>query len=407
MRDSRVRPGRCISAFALATLAVAPTAASQTAAPPGGGAVYLTKPKIGKVSCVQECASRGRARAGSTIRITGTGLLAVTQVVFRGGSGSRDDAEVTVRTRSDTRIQARVPVGAVTGPVTAVTRDGVASKPTSPIAILPPPPPTSTAGLTPVPGLETAGAPLLETGTSRTKAYVDARPAVAFSFRISGQVPSSVTVDLVSATDGSVLKTWAPQTPTPGEVETVSWSGRIGRAAAPPGRYSFRLTVAGTDGVQARSAQATDVGRDSFDLYDHVFPVRGRHDFGGAGAGFGAGRGGRSHQGHDVFAECGTRLIAARGGHVKYSGYHAAAGNYLVIDGAGTDIDYAYMHMAAPSPFAAGDRVYTGQLIGAVGETGNARGCHLHFEMWGAPGWYDGGRPFDPLPSLTAWDSWS
>jgi hypothetical protein len=27
--------------------------------------------------------------------------------------------------------------------------------------------------------------------------------------------------------------------------------------------------------------------------------------------------------------------------------------------------------------------------------------------MWGAPGWYDGGRPFDPLPSLTEWDSWS
>jgi murein DD-endopeptidase MepM/ murein hydrolase activator NlpD len=43
-------------------------------------------------------------------------------------------------------------------------------------------------------------------------------------------------------------------------------------------------------------------------------------------------------------------------------------------------------------------------LIGYVGRTGDATACHLHFEMWSAPGWYDGGRPFDPLPSLLAWD---
>jgi murein DD-endopeptidase MepM/ murein hydrolase activator NlpD len=42
-----------------------------------------------------------------------------------------------------------------------------------------------------------------------------------------------------------------------------------------------------------------------------------------------------------------------------------------------------------------------------VGDSGNAQGCHLHFELWGAPGWYDGGDPFDPLPALQAWDSWS
>jgi murein DD-endopeptidase MepM/ murein hydrolase activator NlpD len=388
-------------------LTLAPSAAAQTAAPPGGGAVYITKPKITKVTCLRACASGKRAQAGSTLKITGTDLLTVTQVVFRGSSGSADDAEVTVRAGSDTRIRAKVPVAAVTGPLTAVNRAGLSSKPSSPVAILPPPEPTPNTELTPVPGPQVAGAPLLETGTSRTKAYFDARPAVTFMYRVSGATPTSVTVDLVSGTDASVVKTWTPPTPAPGAVQKISWSGRIGSAAAPPGRYSFRLTAAGADGVQARSAQAIDVDRDSFNLYDHVFPIRGKHDFGGSGARFGSGRSGHSHQGQDVFAECGTRLLAARGGRVQYRGYHAAAGNYLVIDGAGTDIDYAYMHLAAPSPFGAGDRVYTGQLIGAVGETGNAHGCHLHFEMWGAPGWYDGGRPFDPLPSLTTWDSWS
>ena len=137
---------------------------------------------------------------------------------------------------------------------------------------------------------------------------------------------------------------------------------------------------------------------------NHVFPIVGKHDFGGSGADFGSGRAGHSHQGHDVFARCGTPMVAARGGRVQASTYHSAGGNYLVIDADGTGTDYVYMHMAERSPFARGDKVATGQRIGAVGDTGNARGCHLHFELWSAPGYYEGGHPFDPLPALKAWD---
>jgi murein DD-endopeptidase MepM/ murein hydrolase activator NlpD len=393
-----------MSALVICLGAFAPAAAAQTS---GGGGVYVAQPKVVQVSCISKCATKKRAQGGSSLKISGTGLASATKVLFHGSYGKRDDVTTPVRPASDSLLRARVPGAAVTGPVSVTNAKGTTSPPSDPILILPPPPPAPNAVLSPVPVPADAGAPVIETGTSRTKAYVGARRAVTFSYRVSGPVPSALTVELVSGVDGSVVKSWAPAPPAAGEVKSVSWNGRLGRAAATPGRYSFRLTAATPTGAVARSAQTGDLERDAFDLYDHVFPVRGKHDFGSSGSRFGAGRSGHSHQGHDVFASCGTRMVAARGGRVQFAQYHAAAGNYIVIDGDGSDVDYAYMHLAEPSPFRAGDRVFTGQQIGSVGDTGNAQGCHLHFELWGAPGWYDGGDPFDPLPALQAWDSWS
>jgi murein DD-endopeptidase MepM/ murein hydrolase activator NlpD len=106
-------------------------------------------------------------------------------------------------------------------------------------------------------------------------------------------------------------------------------------------------------------------------------------------------------------AACGLPVVAARGGRVQYAGYEGAAGNYVVIDGMGTPYDTAYMHLAQPSPLRTGDPVRTGQPIGVVGDTGDATACHLHFELWGPPGWYEGGSPVDPLPYLKKWDAYS
>ncbi len=87
--------------------------------------------------------------------------------------------------------------------------------------------------------------------------------------------------------------------------------------------------------------------------------------------------------------------------------FQSRAGNYLVIDGAQTGVDYMYAHLREPALFEQGDRVHTGDPIGFVGDTGSASGCHLHIELWSAPGWYSGGSAFDPMADLRSWDAYS
>jgi murein DD-endopeptidase MepM/ murein hydrolase activator NlpD len=135
----------------------------------------------------------------------------------------------------------------------------------------------------------------------------------------------------------------------------------------------------------------------------HVFPIQGAHAYGGEEGRFGAPRADHVHQGQDVGAACGTTLVAARGGTVKTNTSQYAAGNYVVIAG-DTGYDYVYMHLRDPALPPKGSTVTTGQPIGYVGDTGDATGCHLHFELWSPPGWYTGGAPFDPLPALLAWE---
>ena len=131
-----------------------------------------------------------------------------------------------------------------------------------------------------------------------------------------------------------------------------------------------------------------------------VFPIPTAHQY---GDGFGAGR---SHMGADIFAPCGTFAIAVMNSKVVYTGFQSSAGNYLVLRAKKLNREYVYMHLQAPSSLLKGDKVVKGQFVGGVGDTGNASGCHLHFEIWKGK-WYRGGRALDPTPSLQAWDAYS
>ena len=127
-----------------------------------------------------------------------------------------------------------------------------------------------------------------------------------------------------------------------------------------------------------------------------IFPVAGPHTF---GDGIGAARGNRSHQGQDIFAACGTPLVAVSRAKVKRVKYHALAGNYVVIRNKKLKQDYVYAHLATRAPVRKGQVVQPGQQVGTVGQSGNARGCHLHFELWLGK-YYRGGHPVDPMPYL-------
>ncbi|MGH2982220.1 MAG: M23 family metallopeptidase [Solirubrobacterales bacterium] len=177
------------------------------------------------------------------------------------------------------------------------------------------------------------------------------------------------------------------------------------RAMVPDGAISSRPYVIDSRGVRSNRSRRKLVIRPPRVAGAGVFPILGPHSYGGAGSRFGAGRSGHSHQGQDVMASCGTPLVSVMDGTVDYAGYQGAAGNYIVIDNNGSSTDFVYMHLAYPAlvrkinaPVAAG------QQIGAVGATGNAQGCHLHFEYWQGD-WYGGGSPIDPLPYLRAWDA--
>ena len=150
------------------------------------------------------------------------------------------------------------------------------------------------------------------------------------------------------------------------------------------------------------SALIAQVG--AADRPPQVFPVQGPHSDRGPIGDFGAPRGGRAHEGFDIVAACGTKMVAARKGRVLVNRFDPVLdGNELVIHARGAGRNYRYSHLLKPGLPQKGDVVQTGERIGSVGRTGNAItvGCHLHFEM------LVGGRPVDPEPALRRWDAGS
>lgn len=85
------------------------------------------------------------------------------------------------------------------------------------------------------------------------------------------------------------------------------------------------------------------------------------------------------HTGLDIAAPRGTTIKAAAAGTVTFSGWKGAYGKLIVITHAnGVQTYYAHCNSISVST---GQKVSSGQKIGAVGSTGNSTGPHLHLEV--------------------------
>jgi murein DD-endopeptidase MepM/ murein hydrolase activator NlpD len=104
------------------------------------------------------------------------------------------------------------------------------------------------------------------------------------------------------------------------------------------------------------------------------------------------------HYGHyaiDIAADYGSTVRAAAGGTVTFAGWKSNGGGYQVWVAHGSGLYTTYNHMSAIT-VGAGQHVGRGQQVGRVGQSGNATGPHLHFEVWRGAIW-NGGQRVNPM----------
>jgi murein DD-endopeptidase MepM/ murein hydrolase activator NlpD len=182
--------------------------------------------------------------------------------------------------------------------------------------------------------------------------------------------------------------------------------------AAPPPKPPSLPTVTAPKPHKAPTPNGKPVTSAPLDLHPtlspkgYVFPVYGASSYGDT---YGGPRGdvsGGWHHGDDIFAPIGTPLLAVAHGTVFSVGWNKIGGWRLWLrDDSGNEFYYA--HLSAYSPYAVnGAIVEAGDVLGFVGDTGDARGTpsHLHFEVHpvGLLGLgYDGA--VDPTPYLDGW----
>ncbi len=98
------------------------------------------------------------------------------------------------------------------------------------------------------------------------------------------------------------------------------------------------------------------------------------------------------HEGIDIGGVMGEEVRAAAAGRVVSIGTERGYGKMLIIDH-GEGLSTLYAH-ASEILVEVDQEVEAGTPVARVGNSGNARGAHLHFEI------HRDGRPVNPLPYL-------
>lgn len=380
----RGRGWRKLIAVAGVVATACASAGAASAAGGGGGVGTPQPPKLSDVICLNRCADIRVAATGSIVQLRGRSLDGVSEVRFAAAGGGRVGATPTATESS--AVEVRVPDRAATGTV-RVSAYGVEAETPADKSLR-----IVAAGQIP----DAGDFRLTSAEATPRQTFYDGVRAPGVSYVFAGKSATDVRIEVVNAENKQVVNTFVQTDAEPNAAHTARWDGLAADGTpAPGGDYEFRVGAAAGGGTRATADS-------DFAYHLYRFPLDAKHSY---GDGYGAGRG---HEGQDVFAKCGTPIHAARGGRVQTVDYQSAAGNYVVVDGKGTPVDTFYAHLVRRSPLRAGARVRTGQLIGKVGQTGDATGCHLHFEIWTAPGWYEGGHAMPSVGRLLhLWDTWS
>ncbi|MEQ1788333.1 MAG: M23 family metallopeptidase [Acidimicrobiales bacterium] len=167
-----------------------------------------------------------------------------------------------------------------------------------------------------------------------------------------------------------------------------------------------RLVEARRASVAAQFNLAVFAAGSEIVIHGFVFPVGDPHSFGdsfGAPRMMGTGYE-HAHQGTDIMAPFDTPLLACERGIITQMGADVLGGTKVWLKGeSGTYYYYAHLSAFAEG-LAVGQVVEAGDIIGLVGDTGNARGGapHLHFEIHP-----EGGMAVNPYPLLKVVDDLS
>ncbi|WP_263772421.1 M23 family metallopeptidase [Propionivibrio soli] len=105
--------------------------------------------------------------------------------------------------------------------------------------------------------------------------------------------------------------------------------------------------------------------------------------------------GGRRHEGIDIFASRGTPVRSTTRGIIARVGHNTLGGNFVWVIGPAGHRHY-YAHLARFGDVHAGRFVLPGDVLGYVGNSGNAAGgpAHLHYGIYTSAG------PINPYPLL-------
>lgn len=108
--------------------------------------------------------------------------------------------------------------------------------------------------------------------------------------------------------------------------------------------------------------------------------------------------GGRRHRGIDIFARRGTPVLSPVDGLVLDVGHDRLGGKVVKVLGPGLQVHY-FAHLDSFGTLDERGPIARGDVVGHVGDTGNARGTppHLHYGIYVLPG-----RAVNPYPILTS-----